>query len=354
MTVGRKNIPYLDTFRAIATFGVIVIHVATPALKMNFGKNDEYWWVANVVDSAVRFAVPLFLMLTGATMLPRNNYPLKGFYKKRLMRVLLPFMFWMVVYWVFRWAELRSSQQPHDIAGIIRWAGQLFVNEGISKHFWYFYMILVVYLFVPFLGRVLGRLSMNAVLSFLIIWVVVSFLLRNVPMNMYGWSVDALPSKLLGWVLHSGYLVLGYFLVQYIPVTSRTRWIWGTLFVGSIVSSSVLTYFFSQASRSLDLSMYGYLKPNTMLQSVAFFLLLKDTELKNKSLLFIQQLVCNYSYGIYLAHVMVLGILFDHGFYWRIAHPVVSLPLVSLVTFLLCFALVFFIRKIPFGKYISG
>ena len=70
-----------------------------------------YWWVGNVADSLVRFAVPVFLMLSGATMLGKE-YSLTDFYKKRFLRVFLPFVFWLGMYWIYRWAMLKPASRP--------------------------------------------------------------------------------------------------------------------------------------------------------------------------------------------------------------------------------------------------
>jgi len=353
MSSKTNSTQYLDTLRALATFGVIIIHVSTPTLKMNFGKNLFYWMSGNLFDSSVRFAVPIFLMLTGATMLGRE-YNTREFYKKRFIRVFIPFLFWMVVYWVFRWSVLRSWQQPKEFMAIIRWAFDLFVAEGISKHFWYFYMILVVYLFVPFVGKELRKIKKSTILQLIIVWVILNFFLRGVPMNLYGWSVDSVASKFLGWFLHAGYLVVGYYLVNMPIMTSKFRIMAMITFVLSIISSTLLTYIFSENAHKLDLSMYGYLTINTFIQSVAVFLMVKDYNIKNRVALQIQHAICNYSYGIYLAHVMVLGIFFNCGFYWKIAHPLISIPVVSVVTLITCYLIIFVLRKIPAGKYVAG
>ena len=55
--MGKTNIQYFDTLRAWATLGVIIIHVATPALKMNFGKND---------DNVGKYAIKSFVAATKA------------------------------------------------------------------------------------------------------------------------------------------------------------------------------------------------------------------------------------------------------------------------------------------------
>lgn len=48
----------------------------------------------------MRPAIPLFVMVTGALLLPvRTTTP--AFYKKRLLRVMVPFLIWSVAYNLF-------------------------------------------------------------------------------------------------------------------------------------------------------------------------------------------------------------------------------------------------------------
>ena len=88
----ENNIEWLDSLRALAIIGVIMIHISSPVVKMSYGGNMIYWWIGNIINSSIRFAVPVFLMISGATMLNRK-YKLGEFYKKRMMRVLLPLVF---------------------------------------------------------------------------------------------------------------------------------------------------------------------------------------------------------------------------------------------------------------------
>jgi len=343
---------WLDFLRAIATIGVIIIHVSSPLVKMSYGRNIPFWWIGNIADSSVRFAVPLFLMLSGATLLDRE-YKLGEFYKRRFLRVLLPFLFWVIVYWVYRWCMLNARQQPHELQSILHWAVNLFLKEGVSKHFWYIYMILFIYLMVPFIGRGLHRLSNSTVLYLLVGWVVLAFMLKSVPLNMYNWSGDY-ASRFLGYFLYTGYLVLGYYLSKLSATSVRTRYIASAFFLLTILVSAGLTYIFSKQAHRLDLTLYSYLTINTIIQSIAIFVGIKDSEFRHSFFTTILHTISNYSYGIYLVHILVIGIFFNHGIFWTMAHPLVSLPLVTLLTLMTSFALIYCLRKIPFGNYISG
>ena len=352
MASNIKKIQWLDTLRALAMFGVIIIHVSTPVVKMMYGKNMEYWWIGNIVDSAVRFSVPLFLMLSGATMLEKE-YKLIYFYKKRISRVLFPILFWMIAYWVYRWLSLNPKSQPHTFYTIIQWGINLFLNEGISKHLWYIYMILFIYIFVPFIGKWVRKINQNNILYILFGWVILTFASKSIPLNLYNWTGDY-GSKFLGYFLYTGYLVLGYFLSKISVISTRTRIYTITVFFLSIVISAFTTFLFSKQVHRLDLSIYSYLTINTMIQSIAIFIFVKDYNNKNKIFSTFQSTISDYSYGIYLVHIMVIGIFFNSGIFWTMAYPLVSIPLVTLLTLITSFVIIYILRKLPFGKYISG
>ena len=348
----EQNIQWLDSLRVIAIIGVIIIHESTPVVKMSYGGNMGYWWIGNIWDSAVRFAVPLFLMLSGATMLGKE-YDLKTFYKKRFTRVLLLFLFWMVAYWVYRWMVLPPAKQPDTFSSVLLWAVNLLGSEGISKHFWYVYMILFLYLLFPFMGKGIRSLKNKEILWLILGWALLSFSSRKMLVNFYSWT-DHYPARLLGYFQYSGYLIVGYYLNKFSITNSYQRWVAGSLFLVSIAITSVATYYYSWDARHLDLNMYSYIAFSTMLQSIAIFLLIKDSAIKNRTLLRIQQFISSYSYGVYLSHIMVIGIFFQYNIFWTIGHPAWTLPALTLLTLTVSLLIAFLLRKLPYGKYISG
>ena len=343
---------WLDTLRALATLGVIIIHVSSPLVNMAFPKNLPFWWIGNVVDSAVRFAVPIFLMLSGTTLLGKDE-PAGQFYKKRMLRVLLPFIFWFVIYCVFRWTQLPAKGQPTALFSILKWGFSLFLKEGISKHFWYIYMILFLYLFVPWLGKGVRCLKDSTILSLLFTWIVLTFLLRTIPLNLYSWSGDY-ATKILGYFLHAGYLLLGFYLSKLGIPTPKIRGGALLLFLLTILLSAGFAYYFSQRAHKVSLSVYSYLGLNTILQSSAVYILFKDSRIKNLYFISLRNLISSYSFGIYLVHILVIGIFFKFGIFWTMGNPLYSLPLVVTLTVMCSLALVWGLRKLPFGRYIAN
>lgn len=353
MTNTTQRIDWLDSLRAIAILGVIIIHVSSPVVNMSYGKNMFHWWTGNIFDSMVRFSVPLFLMISGATLLSKS-YDLKTFYKKRFLRVFVPFLFWMLVYWVFRWCTLPTSIRPVGFDNVINWGIAIFLKEGISKHLWYVYMLVVLYFFTPFIGMSVRKLRAEMLVFLLLAWVLICNISKNFPVDMYGWKGNLFP-KFFTYFLYSGYMVLGYYLHRWMITSKNIRLSAFLLYLLTVCASAFMAFYSSKFKGQLDLSIYGYFSLNTMVQACALFISLKGIEIQNTKLHRVQNLLSDYSYGIYLSHILVLGVFFNIGIFWTMANPLLSIPAIVILTLTASLLIVFALRKLPpFGKYISG
>lgn len=351
MTDSNRRIEWLDSLRAIAILAVIVIHVSSPVVNRAYGSNMTYWWIGHVFDSAVRFAVPLFLMISGAMLLTKE-YNLREFYKKRVVRVLLPFPFWMAVYWIFRWLTLPGTQ-PQGFHEITNWAVTIFLKEGISKHFWFVYLLVFLYLITPAIGSFVRKLKPEMLVFLLAAWVLITSISKDFSVDMYGWTGNLLP-KFFTYFLYCGYMVLGYYLYNIFYVSKNIRLAAWILYLVTVCIAVFMVYYSSKLKGKLDLSVYNYFSINTMTQAAAIFIALKGTSVSHKILLKIQHTISDYSYGIYLVHILIIGIFYKNGIFWTMANPIVSVPIIVIMTLLTSLFVIFILRKIPYGKYISG
>ena len=88
---------------------------------------------------------------------------------------------------------------------------------------------------------------------------------------------------------------------------------------------------------------------------IGIFLLMKNTKApKNPFLKKIINKLNQYSYGIYLAHVLILNILEHYGYYWKFMNPIVSVPLITVVCLIGSFSIVWLLNRFKFGKYLVG
>lgn len=106
-----KYWPPGDIIRVVATFAVLFIHVTQYSVR-NSASLDIAWWFLNIGQSLSIWAVPAFMMLSGALLLSPQSFdeaPIV-FYKKRLLRIGIPLLFWGVVYFFLekRWTPSLS------------------------------------------------------------------------------------------------------------------------------------------------------------------------------------------------------------------------------------------------------
>lgn len=104
----RKQIPWLDVARFFAVAGVVLCHAVDTFMAQPDADTPacELW--IELYKSLSRFSVPLFVLITGFLLLPVKTDSI-GFYKKRLTRILYPFLFWSLVYSLLPWIFYRCT-----------------------------------------------------------------------------------------------------------------------------------------------------------------------------------------------------------------------------------------------------
>jgi surface polysaccharide O-acyltransferase-like enzyme len=131
----------------MAVFAVVFLHVAVLVLdESRIG--SQAWWIGNLYDSGVQWAVPLLVMISGALLLdPAKREPLAVFYGKRASRVLRPLLFWSPFF--LAWAYLPSVVEGRGPPALVLLKS--FLSGRTYYHMWFLYMIIGLYAFVPFI-----------------------------------------------------------------------------------------------------------------------------------------------------------------------------------------------------------
>ncbi len=339
---------WTNNLRVLATISVILLHVSGQIL-IQYGKvSDFVWWTGNIYDSAVRFCVPIFVMLTGALLLPKT-YELGEFLKKRFLRIILPFLFWSFIYILFTYYEKLSPNHAMSTFETIRWGLDL-LKSGSSPHLWYIYMIIGIYLITPVISKWVQNCKENEILYFLIIWLFA--MIMNQPIfEEYNTDIDL--SYFEDFI---GYLVLGYYLsVKTFKYSKSTVNIAAFLLLSiGVIITAAGTYHLTNNDGKFNQYFYGYITLNTLMVSIGVFLVFKNwTNVNSKSSKIID-FISKYSFGIYLVHVLVLFYLSKCGIDYSLMNPVFSIPLTTLLCLIFSTLIIYIVNKLPYGKHISG
>ena len=347
-TLQKTN--WVDDIKLVATLGVIIVHVASPAVFTeynSFSNTNTTWWIANFYDSFCRFCVPLFIMVTGALLLPQE-INLKLFLQKRLKRILLPFIFWVIVYTAFNLSLMIRDEGFAAFENIGLWLYAQLI-QGPSIHLWYVYMIIGLYLFIPIIKPWVQQANNQAILYFLGIWLFV------VIINQLKIVTISSPFDVRYFSSYLGYLVLGYYLAHRVTITKTLKNLSIIIFILGFLATLTGTYLASQQKSFFSHDFYDYLTLNVILASVGMFLFIKSwkpNEDKTSYTTF-RSFINKYGFGIYLGHVLVINILSYFGIDYCLLTPWLSIPLVALVCLILTCVMIYILDKLPYGKLIA-
>jgi surface polysaccharide O-acyltransferase-like enzyme len=95
-----KRIFYYDVLRALAIIGIVFCHVSVSYVSRDINSPNLY--ISVFFDCFRDFSIPIFVMLSGALLIGKKDTLLK-FFKKRLSRLFIPFLFWVLVYVAVIW-----------------------------------------------------------------------------------------------------------------------------------------------------------------------------------------------------------------------------------------------------------
>ncbi len=343
MTIKNRLI-WIDYVRVVAVFFVIFSHASSPLLFKYNEVSRHYWLIADLYHSSSRVCVPLFFMISGYLLLGKEE-ELSIFFKKRMDKVIIPLLAWSLVY-IF-W-------QPYEGGLSISWRS--FYSLPIFPayyHLWFMYSILGIYLCMPILRAFVKNAGKNLLYYYVALWLFAS----SISPLIYKFSEVPNRMDLLTVSGFSGYLILGLLLGN-MNVTKRISIIAGISWLVSTVCTALLTYYITRTSNGiLSEYFYGWTAPNVIIASASIFVFIKYSVLNSKVLVSgrISMIVGSFSaasLGIYLVHAIFLELLQKGRLGVTVSslqgHPIFSIPLTTVIVFLLSYLVTAILKKTPF------
>ncbi|RPF54171.1 acyltransferase [Aquisalibacillus elongatus] len=329
-------IHYAMNLRALAIFGVLLIHVS---MKFVFGEVGTYqWWVGNVFDSLARWSVPIFFMLSGMLLLDKNE-TYREILSKRVIMLLIPLIVWTVL---FSFWESRFTFTDVSVKEILV---NLFENDT-KYHLWYLYAIIGLYLALPLFKSVIKLVDKRDLYLFVLISFTISAIVTAIS-KIYGLQVASGFEYMLGY---GSYLLLGYILANKDFNLRQEYLVYGISFV-ALLTTMIGTWYFSLIQDGVVEVFYDYLSLTTPIIAMGVFLAVK--RFGNKKPSPIIKLLAKYSFGIYLIHPIFID-LFDRLFSDTMVEqlPVIYMIIVVGLTALLSLVSTLLFKKIPLIKRI--
>ena len=327
----NDHIVWLDVVRFIAMFTVVCCHCTDP---FNFypgtapNIDDIKYWGA-VYGAALRPCVPLFVMITGALLLPVRG-DASVFYKKRIPRVFFPFLIWSVIYDLFPWFTGVLGLSSSVILDFFPYSGEEVMQQSLSVslgyitqipfnfsplavHMWYIYLLIGMYLYLPIFSAWVEKASERAKLWFLVGWgvtLVLPYYYEFVDPYLWGscsWNSFGMMYAFAGF---NGYLLLGHYLKNLDWSLSKTLVIGIPMFVAGYCVTFVGFRHMSalpDATPEMYELFFTYCSLNVVMMTIPVFLLAKKVVVRSET---VKRALANLTvcgFGIYMVHYFLTG-----------------------------------------------
>ena len=345
------RLAYADLLRVLAILAVVMIHLSGSQFAAQATATAAFQ-TFNVYDSLVRWAVPVFVMLSGMFLLdPKRPLPLSKLFFHNILRIVIALLFWGTAY---GFVDGRSF----TLSGL--WSAFVGVLHGdLHYHLWFLPMILGLYLVTPVLRAFVKGASRSDFHWFFLLVFVFAMLL---PTAAKLWpNAAALPTAwagklnlhlILGYV---GYYVAGYYLREY-TINGVVEAVSYALGLAGAVVTIFGTSALSRAQGGLVDTLYDYMSPNVCCMAVAVFVLFRyvlgvsDERSRRQRLGGLAKI----SFGVYLVHDFFIQILAHFGVTTMSFAPALSVPVLTLAVFVCACAVAWVLSKIPFlGRYLT-
>ncbi|MGI2327679.1 acyltransferase [Planococcus sp. YIM B11945] len=324
---------YMDWLRVLSIFVVVGIHVVSK-ITSSVPPDEWAWQFANAIAVGLRWCVPVFFMLSGALLLTRKKEEsIRTFLKKRLMKVVIPLLFWSFVYIAF---NVFGKDASYTFMEMI----QAILNDEVYFHLWFLYVIIGLYLMAPFLKILVHNMTQKTFFCFLAFWFLFSSVL---PFLQKFWDMKVAVSPGL-FESYIGYFMLGAYLMLY-PIHRKWLPLLALLAVAGYFATLFGTEYLVGIDNKHDEFFYGYYRPNTLVIAIFIFVLFQNLSNRIKPNAFVTQL-STATLGIYLLHPLVQAYLYRiFGIHEMTIHPTVGVPLTWILIYSISYGIIYAVQK---------
>jgi peptidoglycan/LPS O-acetylase OafA/YrhL len=128
-----------------------------------------------------------------------------------------------------------------------------------------------------------------------------------------------------------------------------------SLFLTGFLYTAIRTYFISIQENETNELFMDNLSLNVCLMSFCVYLICKHGNYAPHSTWQrAVDIICRYSYGMYLSHLLILNIFLRLGLKFEFIHPIISIPLITITCLLISCGLIMVMKKIPVLKMLAG
>lgn len=336
--IKRRNTT-LDYTRIVACIMVVAMHCPPPPTT-NYSSIDSY--ILSTISYLTTPCIGLFFMISGALLLPAQVNSYKKFFKHRFKRIVIPTLFWSMVYMSYNYLSqgIELESIAYDMISL-----PFSAREGVL---WYVYTLIGIYLLIPIISPWFLKSTNKQIIFYLVLWSIT----LSYPYLLEFLDITEGDTGILYYFSgYFGYFLLGAFFNKRYPNIKMPL-----LAVAVIIFCIAIPIPLKLLSIPVDFyNMFWYLSLPVAVMTAGWFILFRSlpSPSVHSRLNNILSYISSLTFGIYLSHILFRKIIFSSGILSNlplIPAIIISFFILLVGSFLLCAG----IKKLPFGKYIIG
>jgi surface polysaccharide O-acyltransferase-like enzyme len=342
----KTRLKEFDYLRVTAVLAVITIHITSIYVTVNS--------VAYLMNQIARFAVPIFIILSGFLLyysdINRQGDANHNLLFKRLNKVFIPYAIWTLIYMLY--SVRHNLEAVLSTSFFIALARNLMLGKA-APQLYFIIIILQMYLLYGLLKRLMDSKYEKHLIT--AAFVVTAFI--NLGAYLFRWNIFIMPKISIGYyILFPTWLFYFVFGMHFAKHESRYK---EFLLSARIKMSFIYLASFAALYADSRLSnTYGSsMKPTIMLYCFASFLffysVFSSSQVKEIPLI---RWISEQSFFIFFSHVVLIELIrsFFHitGIPIRF-HSILGVLLLFILDTCASFLLAFIISYLPFSKYLG-
>lgn len=339
----KENIQYISLLNVISCVAVVYLHVNS--VYFEFVK-ERYWIISNIIHQITYFAVPIFFMISGATLLDyRERYSTQVYAMKRIKKAVIPFLVWNIIAFLYCYWDNPGRYSDFSIRDFLN----AYVNTDYINIYWFFIPLFSIYLFIPFLSYIPKEHRKQAYIYFSVLIFLTNscfpFVFSQAGLS-YNFDITMVHGA--GYVL---FVLLGYLCSHY-EWNKKSRYMLYALSILCLIIRIAGTQWASISGGKLNNTFAGYTNWTSVIYATGIFVFAKYVKLPEVVHKLTRKIgkLSEYTFGVYLLHYILLDYIVKRcnidirNAWYQLFSPIIYVGL--------CVIIIWLLKKAPILKHI--
>lgn len=283
-----------DVLRILAAGMVICMHAFRDSMNELAQDASGYHFVY-ICFVACLSCNMLYILLSGALLLQDKEESVLHFYATRFSKVVIPLICYYVLFMDFN--NIFDGKKPWEAVGIAT-VNVLSGAPSYAPQFWLVYTLVAMYLFTPFLRKMLKILNTRMLQTLVILIMLLNIVASYFP--LFGMSFGV-TSSLSSWL---GAYIIGYYMST--EEAKRHDWLYIRLGIFALFLSILMAYELPESIPYISNCV-----PTTLFISCGMFSLVRRLDRFFQGPCRIIEIFSKYSYSIILVHWYILFVVVE-------------------------------------------